>query len=144
MNLPATVEVDGSTAESAGRPERILVVDDEAPVRTFIEMCLRAGGFGHFAFAQDGGEVLPLAQEGCPHLIIMDVIMPRVNGLRALQLLKENSDTAGIPVIITSGFDFDNIRDLAKEQADLLLSKPFTPAQILSEVNRVLGMRYSS
>lgn len=139
MNSSASFDVDGSTKEGAGRPERILVVDDEAAVRAFIEMSLRAGGFNDFAFAQDGREVLPLAQEARPHLIIMDVIMPRVNGLNALRMLKENSGTAAIPVIITSGFDFDNIRDIAKEQADLLLPKPFTPEQILFEVNRVLA-----
>jgi len=141
MNSLATSDVPCSAAEAAGRSERILVVDDEAAVRSFIEMSLRVGGFKDFAFAQDGGEVLPLAREARPHLIIMDVIMPRVNGFHALRLLKEDSATAGIPVIITSGFDFDNIKDLAKEMADLLLPKPFTPAQILSEVNRVLEQR---
>lgn len=141
MNSLATSDVDCSTAEAAGRPERILVVDDESAVREFIELSLRTGGFKHFTFAQDGEEVLPVAQEGQPHLIIMDVIMPRMNGLHALRLLKENSGTAKIPVIITSGFDFDNIRDRAKEQADLLLQKPFTPAQILFEVNRLLELR---
>ena len=121
----------------AGR--KILVVDDEPMIRKFIESTLRAGGYQEVIFSTNGGCVPKLAIQESPQLIIMDVIMPGGNGMRAYRTLKNSSQTAGIPVIMTSGF---NVLAVDRDAGNLppnLLAKPFTADRLLQEVNRVLG-----
>src|SRR6187200_637423 len=86
------------------RGGKILVVDDEPPMRRFIELGLQAGGYGEVIFCNSGSNVPSVAMSERPRLIIMDVMMPGGNGMRALRMLKQSPATAGIPVIITSGF----------------------------------------
>jgi CheY-like chemotaxis protein len=128
-----------SSGVIAPRTKKILVVDDEPVMLKLIEAILRNGGFEHLIFAHDGVGVLSLAIQERPQLIIMDVMMPKGNGLRALRRLKDNALTAAIPVILTSGFDVNTLGECAQEHASCLLSKPFTPEQILSHVEELLA-----
>jgi len=129
----------GSTRGAFARTRKILVVDDEPVMLRFIETSLRTAGFEHLIFAQNGVTVPTLAMQERPQLIIMDVMMPMGNGLRALRLLKSNVDTAAIPVILTSGFDTNTLSECAREQASFVVSKPFTPEQIVSHVEQLLA-----
>ena len=128
-----------STGAALARTRKILVVDDEPVVLKFLEASLRAAGFDHLIFAQNGSEVPSLATLERPQLIIMDVMMPKGNGLRALRQLKDNSRTAAIPVILTSGFDAATLGECARNTASLLVRKPFTPELMLSHVERLLA-----
>jgi CheY-like chemotaxis protein len=73
-----------------------------------------------------------------PDLIIMDVMMPCGNGMRALRALRQCPATAGIPVIMTSGFHVPSPDDKAAGRADALLAKPFGVEELLSCVGRLL------
>ena len=117
---------------------KILVVDDEALVRRFIEMSLRSGGYEDVIFCSSGSGVPLLALGERPQLIIMDVMMPGGNGLRALRILKQSPGTAGIPIILTSGFHVLTLEECIQNRVDHLLAKPFTAAQLLKEVGRLL------
>ena len=132
INLPPTVQVKA-------KARRILIVDDEPLVRRFIEASLRADGYDELLFGSSGSTVPSVALSERPDLIIMDVMMPGGNGLRALRILKQNANTAGIPVIMTSGFNVLTLEDCVQSRPDYLLAKPFTAAQLLKQVGRLLG-----
>ena len=123
---------------SDGQGFKILVVDDEPMMRKFIAGSLNAGGFPEVIFGSNGGSVHSLALRENPRLIIMDVIMPGGNGMRAYRTLKNSARTAAIPVIMTSGFDVLAVDPSAGNMPSHLLAKPFTAQRLLEEVNRVL------
>ncbi len=127
-----------SPASSGRARGKILIVDDEPQVRELIAASLRAGGYDKFVFGCSGSVVPTLVLRENPQLIIMDVMMPGGNGLRALRALKSSPDTAGIPVIMTSGFMVQSPGTSAWDQADYLLAKPFKPAQLLATVEQLL------
>ena len=127
-----------ATPFPAGR--KILVVDDEPMMRKFIECSLRAGGYDEVIFCTNGSGVPKLALRESPQLIIMDVIMPGGNGMRAYRTLKTTSGTAGIPVIMTSGFNVLAVDPHSGNSPEQFLSKPFTAGRLLEEVNRVFGV----
>jgi len=129
----------GPPVSLASASKKILVVDDEPLMRKFIEGSLRAGGFHKVIFGTSGGCVPSLALREDPQLIIMDVIMPGGNGMRAYRTLKNSARTAGIPIIMTSGFNFPVIDPNAGNPPSHLLAKPFTADRLLEEVHRVLG-----
>ena len=118
---------------------KILVVDDEPPVLRFIELTLRAGGYENLLFSHSGSNVPSLALSERPHLIIMDVMMPGGNGMRALRALKQSPATAGIPVILVSGFNTPTLEDSVQNRADHLLAKPFTAGQLLKVVGQFVN-----
>jgi two-component system, OmpR family, alkaline phosphatase synthesis response regulator PhoP len=134
----------GSTAAAFARTRKILVVDDEPVMLKLLEASLREAGFEHLIFAQNGSEVPSLATQERPQLIIMDVMMPKGNGLRALRILKDNVRTAAIPVILTSGFDVQTLGECAREQASFLVPKPFSPELMLSHVEELLSAKGES
>ena len=136
LNPPVPAE-SGETA--ARKPQRILIVDDEPLIRAFIEASLRAAGYDQLIFSTNGSMVPSLAMSEDPDLIIMDVIMPGGNGLRALRTLQKVPKTAAIPVILTSGFSVPTLEDTTHQSPACLLSKPFTPQQLLERVGRLLN-----
>lgn len=125
-------------APRARRVGKILVVDDEPQMRRFIEQGLRAAGYEDVVFSSNGSKVPSLALTERPQLIIMDVMMPGGNGMRALRMLKNTPATAGIPVIITSGFNVPTDGECTQNRADRVLAKPFTVEQLLKAVGRLI------
>lgn len=113
--------------------ERILVVEDERDIREQISELLRQNGF-EVAEASDGGDALRTLRAGFrPRLILLDLMLPHVDGwaFRAEQV--KDPSLADIPVIVLSG-----VRDLASESRSLdvaaFLSKPFEAEQLLAVV----------
>jgi CheY-like chemotaxis protein len=125
-----------SSAKAKGT--KILVVDDEPLVRQFIDASLRSKGYENIIFCASGAAVPNLALKEQPHLIIMDVMMPGGNGIRALRTLKETPNTARIPVILTSGFSFPTLGECSQNRPDAVLAKPFLVSQLLSKVEALL------
>ncbi len=117
---------------------KILIVDDEPPVRRFIESTLRAVGYEQIIFGTSGSAVPSLAFNERPDLIIMDVMMPGGNGLKALRILRHAKDTAAIPVIITSGFNVRTLEAESPERTEYVLAKPFSAPQLLQQVAAIL------
>jgi CheY-like chemotaxis protein len=118
--------------------KRILIVDDEPHMLRVTELSLRRGGF-ELRVGRNGREALALAGSWRPDLIVMDVVMPELDGLTALAQLKANPETAGIPVImLTSRGQTVARQQAATSGAALYLTKPFSPSQLLTEVQRLL------
>ena len=124
----------GSTVSSRGK---VLVVDDEPSICRFIEAALRSAGFEEIVVSASGSAVPTLALSERPQLIIMDVMMPGGNGMRALRALKKSPVTAGIPVIITTGFALPTLDECQQNRADRVLAKPFTTEQLLKAVGQL-------
>ncbi len=120
-------------------PRKILIVDDEPHMIRLAELSLRKGAFD-VVTARNGRDAVELASSEKPDLIVMDVQMPEMDGLEALQALKSNSETTGIPVVILTARGHQLTRQEAVGiGASSFLTKPFSPTQLLSEVQRILG-----
>ncbi len=119
-------------------PSTILIVDDEPHMRRVTELSLRRGGYD-ILIGRNGREGLELARLRQPELIVMDVLMPEMDGLTALRELKNDPATAGIPVVLLSARGHILLPDEAGScGAALFLTKPFSPTQLLAEVRRLI------
>ncbi len=119
-------------------PASILIVDDEPHVLRVTELSLRRGGY-EIIIGRNGREALELARSRQPELIVMDVLMPEMDGLTALQQLKNDPITAGIPVILLSARGHVILPEEAGTSgAALFLTKPFSPTQLLNEARRLI------
>ena len=118
-------------------PKKILAVDDEKHIVRLVQINLQKEGY-EVVTATNGREAVEAVAQHKPDLIVMDVMMPELDGFGALQLLKENPETAGIPVIMLTAKAQD--ADVFKgwqSGADLYLTKPFNPSELLTFVKRI-------
>ena len=114
----------------------ILVVDDEANIRTLLRQELEGAGYDIIE-AQDGNEALKLAREEKPDLIILDVLMPGLDGFDVARVLKQDEGTREIPIMIFSVID-----DREKEYklgVDGYLIKPVDPEQLIATVSSLVA-----
>ncbi len=124
---------------STTNPIKILVADDEIYMVRLLEMTLRKGGYD-VVTCRDGAEALAISATALPQLIVMDVMMPGLDGLSAIRQLKQNESTRHIPVVVLSSRGHALTRVEAEAAgAALFLAKPFSPNQLLSEVKKILG-----
>ena len=121
---------------------RILVVDDEPAVADLIEAVLRDEGYT-VAIARDGAQGLVRARDWEPDLILMDVMLPAVNGGTAIRMLKSEAKTASVPIVAMSAGR--NIREHTDELggADGALAKPFDVEALLGQVAFHLSRRHA-
>ena len=122
-------------------PIRILIVDDEPAVADLIEAVLKEEGYT-VAIARDGVQGLLLARDWEPDLILMDVMLPGVDGGTAIRRLKSEPTTADIPIVAMSAGR--NIRAHTGELdgADGALAKPFDIDALLAQVAFHLARRH--
>jgi len=113
---------------------RILVVDDEKRILNFLNSKLKASGY-EVLIANDGLEALEQAQAQEPDLVLLDILMPKMDGFETLKRLRSFSST---PVIILSakGADIDKIKGLGLG-ADDYLPKPFNPDELIARIEAV-------
>ncbi len=113
---------------------RILIVDDEPRILNFLTAKLRASGYETFT-AANGLEALEQAQAQEPDLIILDVLMPKMDGF---ETLKELRNFSSVPVIFLSakGTDVDRIKGLGLG-ADDYLGKPFSPDELVARIDAI-------
>ena len=120
-------------------PLKILVADDEIYMVRLLEMTLKKGGY-EVVTCRDGVEALRISGTLKPQLIVMDVMMPGLDGLSAIRQLKQSEVTRQIPVVVLSSKGHALTRVEAEAAgAALFLAKPFSPNQLLSEVKKILG-----
>ena len=127
--------------EPAGRPGKalVLVADDDPLVRDLVSDVLAEAGF-RTVRASDGAEVMDLALQQKPALILLDVIMPRMDGYTTLTRLRGHRATQHIPVVILTGQPgplYETISFGAGATAHM--TKPFSPRQLMDTVERVLA-----
>lgn len=114
----------------------ILIVDDDCAISRGVGLRMQARGYETRA-AFDGRQALELVSAEHPDAIILDVRMPRLDGLETLEVLRSNDDTAQIPVVMLSASLGD--RDVAlKAGASYFLAKPFRSDDLVAAVKSVL------
>ena len=119
--------------------QKILVADDEVYMLRLLEMTFKKGGY-EVVPCRDGKEALALSASARPQLIVLDVMMPGLDGLGALRQLKEDAATREIPVVVLSAIGHALTRVEAEVAgAALFLAKPFSPNQLLLEVQKIIG-----
>lgn len=117
----------------------ILIADDEAAIRRLIQYRLEKDGF-RTLLARDGQEALDLARRENPDLILLDIMMPIMDGFRVAQKLKEYPATAAIPFIILTakGEESDRLAAQKLGCADFMV-KPFSPKLLSQRITELLS-----
>ncbi len=123
-------------------PSRILIVEDEPSVADLIEAVLVGEGY-IVAIAPDGVQGLMLARDWSPDLILMDIMLPGVDGTTAIRRLKADAETADIPIVAMSAGRNIRSQSLELADADAALSKPFDIDALLAQVSFHLSRRRS-
>lgn len=121
-------------------PICILVVDDEPYMIRLLQHHVERAGY-RMVKATNGREALERVRDSSPQLVLMDVMMPEMNGLTVLARLRADPATQNLPVIIMTA----NAQRFTREEAEAagvsaFLTKPFSPTQLMSEIRRQLGV----
>ena len=117
---------------------KILVVDDEPDAIELIKFNLKAAGYD-VSTAADGDEALKKARSILPDLIILDVMLPEVDGLEVCKILRRDSQASDIPIIMLTAKAAEIDRVLGLELgADDYVTKPFSPRELVLRVKRLL------
>lgn len=125
------------TNETEPNKKRVLVVDDDPSILYFVKRVL--GNRYSVIEASDGSEAVKLAQSHEPDIILMDMTMPKKDGLTACAEIKANKATATIPIVMLTGVDYDLNQGLAKSMGvSGYVPKPFKPQELLDIIERFL------
>lgn len=119
--------------------KHILVIDDDPVLLTMVSDYLKAAGFA--VSTADCGIYSNniIYGKNAPDMIILDVIMPLMSGVKKAQLLKQREKSAHIPIILMSSKSEAELKELAKEaMANDYLCKPFTAEQLIEKVKKLL------
>ncbi len=116
----------------------ILVVDDEKSIRELVKFNLESRGFKVIE-AADGEEALNLVKTMAPDLIILDLMLPKIDGLEVCRILKGDPSTKKLPIIMLTalGDEIDKIVGL-EMGADDYITKPFSPRELVARVRAVM------
>lgn len=119
----------------------VLVVDDSNTVREMIADLLGKVGIKVLE-ASDGAEAKQKIEASPPDLVVMDIVMPNMNGYELCRWVKNNRTTQDIPVVICSskGEEFDRYWGM-KQGADAYIAKPFRPDEMVETVKQLLRSR---
>lgn len=118
---------------------RILVVDDEEDIVALVKMRLEAEDY-EVLVAFDGQEALDTAKKEIPDLIILDLMLPKIDGYKVCRMLKFDERYKKIPIILFTARSQGSDRDLGTEVgADAYLTKPFDPKVLLDSIKGLLS-----
>ena len=119
-------------------PQRVLLVEDDDQSRAALQLILEQEGYD-VRVAKDGGEGVDLASSFRPDVIILDLVLPGLNGFDAASLLKAEPTTSEIPLVAVTaswlGSESNRLRQIGFEAA---LRKPFTATALIDELRKVL------
>jgi DNA-binding response OmpR family regulator len=118
--------------------KKILIVDDEPQINRMLNIRMQANGYDTLS-AFDGEQALEEARVNHPDLIILDVMMPKMDGFEVCRRLKQDTALKDIPVVMLSVKVDEGARDWAAVSgADDYLAKPFEAAELLEKIKKLL------
>lgn len=125
-------------------PNKILIVDDNAELLTVLRLGFQKSGFA-VRTADNGADALKKARSFTPDLVLLDLIMPEVDGFAVCENLKKQPATAGIPIVVLTGLSSQLSRFAGLESgADEYLTKPFNFSEVLAKVKDVLERKIAA
>lgn len=120
-------------------PGHILTVDDDDRIRRIVQINLQRAGY-RVTSARDGVEALEQIEQERPDLVLLDINMPRMDGIEMLRRLRADPETAALPVVLlTAKTQDEDILEGKRSGADYYLPKPFSPVDLLAVLREVLG-----
>jgi len=122
--------------------KRILIIDDEDGMREIIQLSLEATTEWEIITAASGREGLAFAESEQPDAILLDVMMPRMDGPTTFKQLQGNSATNHIPAIFLTAKAFSNEqKELMQVGVSGIITKPFDPIELAGQVSKILGWK---
>jgi len=116
----------------------VLVVDDEPMARTLLRLMLVRAGFD-VVEAEDGYAALDKLQEAAPDIMILDVMMPGIDGFTVCETVRASSNMSELPIIMLSAkTDLESVNKGLRLGANKYLTKPITPEELTRQVRNVL------
>lgn len=117
---------------------KILIVEDEAAIRELLRFNLQKEGYLVLE-AEDGNTAVQIARAECPDLLLLDIMIPGMDGLDVCRTLKHQNQTAAIPIIMLTAKDEEIDKVIGLELgADDYLTKPFSPRELMARIKAVL------
>jgi CheY-like chemotaxis protein len=118
---------------------KVLIVDDDPGIRMLLSKFLQREGY-ETVMAQNGLEGVESAKKLQPDLIVMDVVMPQMDGLTAARLIKFYKPLSNVPILFLTAKDADKEIELAQEvRAEVYITKPFDVRQVIDVVKETLS-----
>ncbi|WP_229925582.1 response regulator [Streptomyces longispororuber] len=119
---------------------RVLVVDDNKVIRQLIRVNLELEGF-EVVTAADGAECLDVVHQVRPDVVTLDVVMPRLDGLRAAARLRADPRTRHLPLVVVSACTQYEVEAGLDVGVDAFLAKPFEPSELVEVVRQLVEAR---
>jgi twitching motility two-component system response regulator PilH len=131
----------GGTTAPAGRKPLVLIVDDDEQLREFVRVNLEMDGY-LVREAGSAAEGLEALENEPPDLVLLDVMMPEVDGFEMLRRMQERHGLGSVPVIMFSGkVDEETSNRAAREGAQAFIGKPFDPQALIESTKQLLRRR---
>ncbi|MFF9204667.1 response regulator [Streptomyces sp. NPDC014986] len=124
-----------------GAAGRVLVVDDNKVIRQLIRVNLELEGI-EVVTAADGAECLEVVHQVRPDLITLDVVMPRLDGLRTAARLRDDPRTRDLPLVVVSACTQYEVEGGLEVGVDAFLAKPFDPGELVRLVQQLIVGRH--
>lgn len=125
-------------------PKKILIVEDEPAIHELVKYNLQKEGYSVLS-AYDGSTGSDLARDQKPDLILLDIMLPKMDGIEVCKMLKSNTRTMGIPIIMVTAKSEETDKVLGLEiGADDYLTKPFGVRELLARIKAVLRRQKKS
>ncbi|MEP7290403.1 MAG: response regulator [Chloroflexota bacterium] len=118
---------------------RLVCIEDDPEVTELMRLIVARHGF-ELLEARNGLRGIEMVKETQPDLVLLDLMMPGLDGWEVFDQLKSNPETKNVPIIIVTArahFD-DRVAEMRAANDGNLLTKPFTPAQLIQAINRIL------
>lgn len=120
------------------KKKRILICDDDPVILRLLQVNLELEGY-EVLLAHHGEEAIEVASQGNPDLIVLDIMMPRLDGYQTMQKLKAGESTSDIPVLFLSAKAQQSDIERGQEQGVAgYLTKPFDPSELLEVIENLL------
>lgn len=117
---------------------KIMYAEDEPDIRMIVQVAIEATSPCQIAFAENGQDLLDKVEDFMPDLIMLDVMMPEMDGPTALKKLRENPATKDIPVIfMTAKAQVHELEELKSLGVVDVLTKPFDPIQLYTNIKEI-------
>lgn len=119
--------------------KKILIVDDEPNIVMTLEYAFKKQNFSVF-IARDGSEAIEIAKKEIPDVVLLDIMMPKVDGYKTIEIIKKDKDLKNVKIVFLSAksktVDIEKGLSLG---AEMYFTKPFSIKKIVAEINKLIN-----